>query len=203
MSQRRAQLALLIVAALGSGGVAALSLSGGHTLAGVAWVIAGIAWVVVAFDCRRRLRAASASTEGLPAASRDHGDDRDTRGDGTRADAIDRVVAPGETARAWTVAADTTQGAVRRGALLLSDRALYCTFEAGPRLDRRTARIPIGAFTDISRLPPRRLGLRYRTPNGDTRSTVVDLPARDDADALVGALVEARRALSAGDAGRR
>jgi hypothetical protein len=191
------QLALLIVAALGSGAVAAWSLSGGHTIAGVALAIAGVAWAVVAFDCLGRLRAAPASPTGFPA------DSRDDRGDSARVDAIDRVVEPGEALRHWTVAADSTQGAVRRGALALSDRALYCTFEAGPRLERRTARIPIGALTDISRLPPRRLGLRYRTPSGDTRSIVVDLPARDEADALVGALVEARRALSAGDSGRR
>jgi hypothetical protein len=195
LSQRRGQLALLIVGTLGSGGVAAWSLSGGHTIAGVAWAIAGIAWAFVAFDRFRRLRIAAGSAAGLPA------DNRIEPGVGARADAIDRVVAPGEAVRRWTVAADTSQGAVRRGALMLSDRALYCTFETGPSLQRRTARIPVGAITDISRLPSRRLGLRYRAPNGDTRSIVVDLPARDEATALVTALVEARRALSPGDAG--
>jgi len=190
------QVALLFAAGVGSDAIAGWSLLGGHTVAGVAWAIAGIAWDVVAVDCLRRLRAARSAPAGSPP------DGRDVRGDDVRVDAIDRVVASGEASRQWTVAADTTHGAVRRGALLLSDRALYCTFEAGPGLDRRTARIPIGALTDISRLPPRRLGLRYRTPNGDTRSMVVDLPARDEADALVGALVEARRALSA-DAARR
>jgi hypothetical protein len=186
-AQRKARFVLCVVAALGSGGVAAWALSAAHAIAAVAFAIAAVAWGVAAVTRRRDPETAN---DGPLAHT------RRARGGAVRVDAIDRVVEPGETPRQWTIAADTSRGAVRRGALLLSDRALYCTFEAGPNVDRRTTRIPIPAITDISRRPPQRLGVRFRTPSGNTTSLVVDLPPRDDADELVGALVEARRRIT-------
>jgi hypothetical protein len=201
------------LAAVAALGIAAWSFSAGRTLPGALFVAGAICWVLVARDSRRSVRDDQSDSD----AYEPDGDEvPDSRRASRRAAApargqagpapsgadprwwsvVEHLLEPGELARRGADAArGGDDGPVGRGVVLLSNRAVYGVFAVGGQRPE-LLRIPIGAITNLARRPPRRLGVRFRNPNGEQDFVVVDLSPgpEEGADAFVRDLTAACRA---------